>query len=168
MVVAEGASTMDISRQVINNSLPRHRLDAGTWGTMGVGLPQAIAAQLAHPDQRVVDIEGDSAFGFSGMEVEVACRLKLPITFVVINNNGVGGGPTSYGRRPRPARRLLPGRALREGHRGLRRPGHLRRGPARPQAGAEEGLGHYGPSVINVTIWNESRRRAQQFGWHTR
>ena len=83
-----------ISRQVINNSLPRRRLDAGTWGTMGVGLPQAIAAQLAHPELKVVDIEGDSAFGFSGMEVEVACRLKLPITFIVINNNGVGGGPT--------------------------------------------------------------------------
>jgi 2-hydroxyacyl-CoA lyase 1 len=42
IVVAEGASTMDISRQVINNSLPRHRIDAGSWGTMGVGLPQAI------------------------------------------------------------------------------------------------------------------------------
>ena len=71
MVVAEGASTMDISRQVINNSLPRRRLDAGTWGTMGVGLPQAIAAQLAHPELKVVDIEGDSAFGFSGMELSL-------------------------------------------------------------------------------------------------
>jgi 2-hydroxyacyl-CoA lyase 1 len=168
MVVAEGASTMDISRQVINNSLPRHRLDAGTWGTMGVGLPQAIAAQLAHPNLRVVDIEGDSAFGFSGMEVEVACRFNLPITFIVLNNNGVGGGPTE-----------------------LMDIDHIPPGAYYPDARYEKvieafgGLGFYvddpdalgptirkamdsgRPSVINVPISNQARRRAQQFAWHT-
>jgi 2-hydroxyacyl-CoA lyase 1 len=168
MIVAEGASTMDISRQVINNSLPRHRLDAGTWGTMGVGLPQAIAAQLAHPEKRVVDIEGDSAFGFSGMEVEVACRLNLPITFVVINNNGIGGGPTE-----------------------LLDIDHIPPGAYYPDARYEKvieafgGQGYYvddpdalgptirkamqsgRPSVINVPISNQSRRRAQEFAWHT-
>jgi len=94
MVVAKGASTMDISRQVINNSLPRRRPRRRHLGHHGVGLPQAIAAQVGEPRQRVVDIQGDS-LRVQRMEVEVACRLKLPIVFVVLNNNGVGGGPLS-------------------------------------------------------------------------
>jgi 2-hydroxyacyl-CoA lyase 1 len=168
MVVAEGASTMDISRQVINNSLPRHRLDAGTWGTMGVGLPQAIAAQLAHPDKRVVDIEGDSAFGFSGMEVEVACRLNLPITFIVFNNNGIGGGPTEL----LDIDRIPPGAYYPDAHYekvieafgglGLYVDDPNELGPAVKKA-FDSGR----PSVINVVINNQSRRRAQEFAWHT-
>jgi len=77
---------------VIQNILPRSRLDAGTYGTMGVGLGFAIAAAMVHPDRRVVCVEGDSAFGFSGMELETACRYKLPIIFIIINNNGIYGG----------------------------------------------------------------------------
>jgi 2-hydroxyacyl-CoA lyase 1 len=168
MVVAEGASTMDISRQVINNSLPRRRLDAGTWGTMGVGLPQAIAAQLAHPELRVIDIEGDSAFGFSGMEVEVACRLKLPIIFIVVNNNGVGGGPTEL----LDIDHIPPGAYYPDaryekvieafGGQGyyVDRPDDI--GPTLKKA-----LDSNGPCVINIPISNQSRRRAQEFGWHT-
>lgn len=96
VVVAEGSNTMDIARTMIHSYLPRHRLDAGTYGTMGVGCGFAIAAALwcrdHHPKKRVVCIEGDSAFGFSGMEVETACRYGLPIIFVVINNNGIAMG----------------------------------------------------------------------------
>ncbi len=168
IVVAEGASTMDISRQVINNSLPRHRIDAGTWGTMGVGLPQAIAAQLQNPGKRVVDIEGDSAFGFSGMEVEVACRLNLPITFIVLNNNGIGGGPTEH----LDIDHVPPGAYYPDAH-------------YEKVIEAFGGLGIYvddpddlgpavkrafhsgGPAVINVVLNNQSRRRAQEFAWHT-
>ena len=95
IIVTEGASTMDISRQVLDNYEPRKRLDAGTWGTMGVGPGFAIAAQVANPDKRVIALEGDAAFGFDGLEVEVAVRHKLPITWIVFNNNGIGGGPSS-------------------------------------------------------------------------
>ena len=90
--VSEGANTMDIGRTVLPNFEPRSRLDAGTYGTMGVGMGFALAAALVHPDRKVVAVEGDSAFGFSGMEVETACRHQLPITFIIINNNGIGGG----------------------------------------------------------------------------
>jgi len=72
-----------------------HRIDAGTLGTMGVGPGYAIATQLADPGARVLALEGDSAFGFSGMEIEVAVRYRLPIIWVVVNNNGYGGGPES-------------------------------------------------------------------------
>jgi len=92
ILVNEGANTMDIGRQVITHTLPRSRLDAGTLGTMGVGAGYAIAAAIVHPERKVVTVQGDSAFGFSAMEVEVACRYNLPITFIVINNNGIYRG----------------------------------------------------------------------------
>ena len=73
--------------------LPRHRLDAGTYGTMGVGLGYAIAAAFwardNDPEKRIVCVEGDSAFGFSGMELETIYRYKLPIIIIIINNNGM-------------------------------------------------------------------------------
>lgn len=97
VIVNEGSDTMDIGRTVLMNSLPRKRLDAGTWGTMGVGMGQAIAGALVHPNPGVVAVLGDSAFGFSGMEMEVVCRMELPIIVVIINNNGIGAmNPTDW------------------------------------------------------------------------
>lgn len=98
IIVSEGANTMDIGRSMLPNRLPRHRLDAGTFGTMGVGLGFAIAAALYcrdfAPGKRVVCVEGDSAFGFSGMEIETMVRYKLPVVIVVVNNSGIYGGMT--------------------------------------------------------------------------
>jgi len=59
---------------------------------MGVGPGYALAAAVTRSDRCTVAVEGDSAFGFSAMEVETACRYKLPITFVVFNNGGIYGG----------------------------------------------------------------------------
>ena len=98
MVICEGSNTMDISRTVLPNYDARERLDAGSFGTMGVGLGFAIAAAAVHPDRKVVCVEGDSAFGFSGMEVETACRYGMNITFVIVNNNGIGGGVDDFDR----------------------------------------------------------------------
>ena len=92
IIIAEGANTMDISRTSIPNFLPRKRLDAATFGTMGIGIGQLFAAGVVHPDQRIVAIEGDAAFGFSGMEMEAVIRYGLPVTCIVVNNNGIGGG----------------------------------------------------------------------------
>ncbi|KAF2076019.1 hypothetical protein CYY_002679 [Polysphondylium violaceum] len=90
--VNEGANTMDIGRLCITHNRPRCRLDAGTLGTMGVGVGYAIAAAIVCPQQKVVCVQGDSAFGFSAMEVEVAKRYHLPIVFIVLNNNGIYEG----------------------------------------------------------------------------
>lgn len=97
IVVSEGANTMDIGRTMLLNTLPRRRLDAGTFGTMGVGLGFGIAAALyardyCQPGTKVVCVEGDSAFGFSAMEVETMVRYELPILIVVLNNNGIYSG----------------------------------------------------------------------------
>lgn len=90
-VANEGANALDVCRNVIDMYLPRHRLDCGTWGVMGVGLPYAIAAAVT-TGKPVISIHGDSAFGFDGMEIETICRYKLPVTVVVLNNGGVYRG----------------------------------------------------------------------------
>lgn len=91
ILVNEGANTLDFARSMIDMYKPRKRLDVGTWGVMGVGMGSAIAAavETGHP---VLAVEGDSAFGFSGMEVETICRYNLPICVVVFNNNGIYRG----------------------------------------------------------------------------
>ena len=91
ILVNEGANTLDLARGVIDMYKPRKRLDVGTWGVMGIGMGQAIAAtvETGHP---VLAVEGDSAFGFSGMEVETICRYDLPVCVVIFNNNGIYRG----------------------------------------------------------------------------
>ncbi|KAM3965830.1 LOW QUALITY PROTEIN: 2-hydroxyacyl-CoA lyase [Aphomia sociella] len=96
VIVSEGANTMDIGRGILLNNKPRHRLDAGTFGTMGVGPGFAIAAAMwcrdYAPGKRVICVEGDSAFGFSGMEIETMYRYKLPVIIIIVNNNGIYSG----------------------------------------------------------------------------
>ncbi|MBT6094510.1 MAG: oxalyl-CoA decarboxylase [Rhodospirillaceae bacterium] len=91
ILVNEGANTLDFARSIIDMHKPRKRLDVGTWGVMGIGMGQAIAAavETGHP---VLAVEGDSAFGFSGMEIETICRYNLPICVVVFNNGGIYRG----------------------------------------------------------------------------
>jgi oxalyl-CoA decarboxylase len=90
-VVNEGANALDLARNTIGMQVPRHRLDSGTWGVMGIGMGYSIAAAVETGDP-VVAIEGDSAFGFSGMELEAVCRYNLPIVTVILNNSGVYRG----------------------------------------------------------------------------
>jgi oxalyl-CoA decarboxylase len=106
-LVNEGANTLDFTRNIVDMYEPRKRLDTGTWGVMGIGMGYAIGAAVTS-GQPVVAIEGDSAFGFSGMELETICRYSLPVVTIVFNNGGIyrgvdvnhGGGtdpsPTSF------------------------------------------------------------------------
>ena len=91
MLVNEGANTLDFARSIIDMYQPRKRLDVGTWGIMGIGMGAAVAAAV-ETGHRVLAVEGDSAFGFSGMEVETICRYNLPVCIVVFNNNGIYRG----------------------------------------------------------------------------
>ncbi len=90
-VVNEGANTLDFARNIIDMYEPRKRLDSGTWGIMGIGMGYAIGAAIVG-DKPVVAVEGDSAFGFSGMEIETICRYHLPVVIVVFNNGGIYQG----------------------------------------------------------------------------
>jgi oxalyl-CoA decarboxylase len=91
ILVNEGANTLDLARGVIDMYQPRKRLDVGTWGVMGIGMGFAIGAAV-ETGKPVLAVEGDSAFGFSGMEVETICRYKLPVCIVVFNNSGIYRG----------------------------------------------------------------------------
>ena len=91
ILVNEGANALDFTRSIVDMYQPRKRLDVGTWGIMGIGMGFAVAAAVVSK-QQVIAIEGDSAFGFSGMEVETICRYHLPICIVIFNNNGVYRG----------------------------------------------------------------------------
>ncbi|XBS68679.1 oxalyl-CoA decarboxylase [Acerihabitans sp. KWT182] len=96
IVVSEGANTLDFGRSIVDMYLPRKRLDVGTWGIMGIGMGFSAAASIVTGNQ-VIAIEGDSAFGFSGMEVETLCRYNLPVCIVVFNNNGIYKGTDKNG-----------------------------------------------------------------------
>src|SRR5271169_4915807 len=83
--VNEGANTLDLTRGVVDMYQPRKRIDVGTWGVMGIGMGYCIGAAI-ETGKTVLAVEGASAFGFSGMEVETICRYKLPVCIVIFNN----------------------------------------------------------------------------------
>ena len=91
ILVNEGANTLDFTRSIVDIYQPRKRLDVGTWGVMGIGMGYSVAAAI-ETGKQVVTVCGDSAFGFSGMEIETICRYKLPVCVVVFNNNGIYRG----------------------------------------------------------------------------
>lgn len=91
ILINEGANTLDDTRDAIDMSLPRHRVDCATWAIMGMGMGSAIGAATS-TGKSVVAIEGDSAFGFSGMEFSTICRFRLPVTVVIFNNGGIYNG----------------------------------------------------------------------------
>ena len=88
ILVNEGANTLDDTRDAIDMSVPRHRIDCATWAIMGMGMGSAIGAAVS-TGKKVVAIEGDSAFGFSGMDFSTITRFKLPVTVVIFNNGGI-------------------------------------------------------------------------------
>ncbi|CAL8247056.1 unnamed protein product [Lota lota] len=183
IIVSEGANTMDIGRTMLPNSLPRHRLDAGTFGTMGVGLGFAIAAAALErgqgTGQRVVCVEGDSAFGFSGMEVETMCRYKLAVVIIVVNNNGIYSGvdPETWSEMAKmgdlttiaPPVTLLPEARYDEVMRAFGGQGFLVRTVEELHSALQASLSYWeGPSLLNVLIDPASDRKQQEFPWLTR
>jgi len=91
ILVNEGANALDLTRGIIDVYKPRKRIDVGTWGIMGIGMGYCIAAAV-ETGKPVLAIEGDSAFGFSGMEIETVCRYNLPVCVVIFNNDGIYRG----------------------------------------------------------------------------
>lgn len=91
ILVNEGANTLDDTRDTLEMTMPRHRIDCATWAIMGMGMGSAIGAAVA-TGKSVVAIEGDSAFGFSGMDFSTICRFKLPVTVEIFNNGGIYNG----------------------------------------------------------------------------
>jgi oxalyl-CoA decarboxylase len=152
-LVNEGANALDFTRSIVDMYKPRKRLDVGTWGVMGIGMGFCVAA-AAVSGQQVIAIEGDSAFGFSGMEVETICRYDLPVCVVVLNNNGVYRGdeknPTG-GRDPAPLVFVKDARyeKLMEAFGGV---GAYVRTPAELRTALEQAVRSRRPTLINAVI----------------
>jgi len=167
---AEGAGTMDIGLTQLNVSDARSCLNAGTYGTMGVGLGHAIAACVVHPDRPVIHLSGDSAIGFSGMEMETLVRYNLPAKIVVLNNGGIGPGMLEI---PQDPMFKLKPNALIYGARydrvmeafGGR--GFFVEDPKKLPGALEEAMHFRGPALVNVVISQGSARKPQQFRWHS-
>jgi 2-hydroxyacyl-CoA lyase 1 len=168
IIIGEGANTMDIGRTQMINRAPRNRLDAGTYGTMGVGLGFAVAAAVTNPGRPVVSVQGDSAFGFSGMEIETLIRYKLPVKLIVINNGGIGGGigPIPDGQ-PVPPSILTYGARYDGMMEALGGKGFYVEDPADLRGALDEAMAFDGPALINVPIDPRAGRKPQQFGWLT-
>ncbi|MET9880354.1 oxalyl-CoA decarboxylase [Actinacidiphila glaucinigra] len=151
-LVNEGANALDIARNVIDMHVPRHRLDSGTWGVMGIGMGYAIAAAV-ESGQPVVAVEGDSAFGFSGMEIETICRYKLPVVTVIMNNGGVyrGDDVNPYDDAPSPTTLMSAARhdVMFEAFGGK---GYRATTPAEVTAALTEALAWGGPALIDCVI----------------
>lgn len=168
IIIGEGANTMDIGRTQLPNLSPRTRLDAGSYGTMGIGLGFAIAAAVVHPDRAIVAVQGDSAFGFSGMELETAARYKLPIKIVILNNGGIGQGMAAEDMSDPPMPHTLLQSARYEriaeafGGKGI----HVT-DPANLGEALDEAMDFDGLAVINVLIAPTADRKPQKHGWHT-
>jgi len=168
IVISEGANTMDISRSVIPTLLPRHRLDAGTFGTMGIGIPFCIAAALHFPTSKIVAVQGDSAFGFSAMELEVACRYKLPMIVVIINNNGIYSGVDQFIEGIPPAPNcLLPSAHYERIVEAFGGKGYFVTDPSQLRTALKDAQKQQLPTVINVMIATQSERKTQKFDWLT-
>ncbi len=168
IIIGEGANTMDIGRTRMANRAPRHRLDAGTYGTMGIGLGFAVAAAVTNPDKPVVAVQGDSAFGFSGMEIETMVRYRLPVKIVLLNNGGIGGGvgPIADGK-PVPPPILTYGArydGMMEALGGL---GLHVEDPADLRGALDKAMAFDGSALVNVLIHPRAGRKPQQFEWLT-
>ncbi len=171
IIVSEGANTMDIGRTQLPNLEPRLRLDAGSYGTMGVGFGFAIAAAVAEPDRPTIVVEGDSAFGCSGMEVETLCRYKLPVKIVCLNNGGIGGSAVAMKDHsegdPWPPGVLSQGARYDKMMEAFGGFGAYIEDPTELKGALEKAMAFDGPAVVNVQIDPAAGRKPQQFGWLT-
>jgi thiamine pyrophosphate-dependent acetolactate synthase large subunit-like protein len=93
ILAVDGQEILNYGRQTIPAYVPRHRLNSGPFGTMGVGLPFGLGAKAAKPDVMVLVLHGDGSFGLNGMELDTAVRHKLPVLVVISLNGGWTADP---------------------------------------------------------------------------
>jgi 2-hydroxyacyl-CoA lyase 1 len=167
---AEGAGTMDIGLTMLPSFNARSCLNAGTYGTMGVGLGQAIAACVAHPERPVVHLSGDSAIGFSGMEMETLCRYNMPAKIVVLNNGGIGPGMPEIPANPMlnmKPNALIWGARYDRMMEAFGGKGFYVEDPRNLRGALDEAMNFPGPALVNCLLSQGSGRKPQQFRWHS-
>src|SRR5258706_3232652 len=167
---AEGAGPMDIGLTQLPSFNARSVLNAGTYGTMGVGLGQAIAAAVADPSQPVVHLSGDSAIGFSGMEMETLVRYGFPVKIVVLNNGGIGPGMPEIPENPMfnlKPNALIYGARYDKVMEAFGGKGLFVKEPKDIRKALDEAMKFKGPALVNIVLSQSSARKEQQFKWHS-
>ena len=167
---AEGAGTMDIGLTQLNVNDARSVLNAGTYGTMGVGLGNAIAAAVVHPDRPIIHLSGDSAIGFSGMEMETLARYNLPVKIVVLNNGGIGPGMPEIPANPMmnmKVNALIYGARYDKMMEAFGGFGAFVEDPKDIKKALDAAMKFKGPALVNIVLSQNAARKVQQFGWKT-
>jgi 2-hydroxyacyl-CoA lyase 1 len=170
ILCSEGATTMDIGGTQLPSSNPRAYMNAGSYGTMGVGLGIVIAACVVHPDKPVVHVSGDSAIGFSGMEMETLCRYGMKAKIVILNNGGIGPGMPEIPNDPMLNMRpntLIYGARYDEMMKAFGGFGAYVEDVKDVPGALEELMKFDGPGVVNIKLSQGSSRKPQQFRWHS-
>jgi len=170
VLCSEGAGTMDIGGTMMPLENPRSYMNAGSYGTMGVGLGLVVAACVVHPDRPVVHISGDSAIGFSGMEMETLCRYNMPAKIVVLNNGGIGPGMGDIPDNPMlnmKPNSLIYGARYDRMMEAFGGKGFYVEDPKDLRGALDEAMNFPGPALVNVKLSQGSQRKAQQFRWHS-
>ena len=170
ILINEGANTLDDTRDAIDMSLPRHRVDCATWAIMGMGMGSCVGAAVATGKQ-VVAIEGDSAFGFSGMDFATICRFKLPVTVVVFNNGGIynsiGVNPSTdpaVEHDPAPTTLDLAARYDKMGD-VFGAKGYYVKTPAELSAALKEAIASKAPAIIDVQLAADAGKESGHIGY---
>jgi 2-hydroxyacyl-CoA lyase 1 len=170
VLCSEGAGTMDIGGTMMPLENPRSYMNAGSYGTMGVGLGLVVAACVVHPDRPVVHVSGDSAIGFSGMEMETLCRYGMPAKIVVLNNGGIGPGMPEIPQNPMLNMRpntLIYGARYDRMMDAFGGKGFYVEDPKDLRGALDEAMNFPGPALVNVKLSQGSQRKAQAFRWHS-
>lgn len=166
ILVNEGANTLDDVRDAINMSKPRHRIDCATWAIMGMGMGSAIGAAVA-TGKSVVAIEGDSAFGFSGMDFSTICRFKLPVCVCVFNNGGIYNGigkPLDNTSDPAPTTLDVNARYDRLGD-AFGAKSYYVTNPAEFASALTEAIASKAPAIIDVQLAADSGKESGHIGY---
>lgn len=166
ILVNEGANTLDDTRDTIDMAMPRHRIDCATWAIMGMGMGSAIGAAVA-TGKSVVAIEGDSAFGFSGMDFSTICRYKLPVTVCVFNNGGIYNGigvPLDKTTDPAPTTLDVHARYDRLGDAFGAKTYYVTT-PAEYEAALAEAIASKAPALIDVQLAADSGKESGHIGY---
>ncbi|MDE5844182.1 MAG: oxalyl-CoA decarboxylase [Muribaculaceae bacterium] len=166
ILVNEGANTLDDTRDSVDMALPRHRIDCASWSIMGMGMGSTIGAAVS-TGKSVVAVEGDSAFGFSGMDFATICRYQLPCTVVVFNNggiyNGVGVNP-SGSKEPAPTTLDINARYDKIGE-AFGAANYYVTTPAELTKALTDSIASKKPAIINVQLAADSGKESGHIGY---
>ncbi len=170
VLCSEGAGTMDIGGTMMPLENPRSYMNAGSYGTMGVGLGLVVAACVVNPDRPVVHVSGDSAIGFSGMEMETLCRYGMPAKIVVLNNGGIGPGMPEIPQNPMLNMRpntLIYGARYDKMMQSFGGYGAYVEDTKDVRGALDELMDFPGPGLVNIKLSQGSARKQQAFRWHS-